>query len=161
MPTDEPNFLGMLGMHGSARCQHRDRQLRSADLRRRALRRPRHRQARQLRAARQGHPYRRRSGRDRQAARPEVGIAGDLSAILDRLTAMPADIADWARRAAPQKRHVGAALRRARAPASTRRPCSRSCPKRPATSAIFTCDVGQHQMWVAQHCRFSPARRRT
>jgi len=22
-------------------------------------------------------------------------------------------------------------------------------------SAIFTCDVGQHQMWVAQHCRFS------
>jgi acetolactate synthase-1/2/3 large subunit len=21
--------------------------------------------------------------------------------------------------------------------------------------AIFTCDVGQHQMWVAQHCRFS------
>jgi acetolactate synthase-1/2/3 large subunit len=21
--------------------------------------------------------------------------------------------------------------------------------------AVFTCDVGQHQMWVAQHCRFS------
>src|SRR3546814_11736772 len=21
--------------------------------------------------------------------------------------------------------------------------------------AIFTCDVGQHQMWVAQHCRFT------
>jgi acetolactate synthase-1/2/3 large subunit len=88
--------------------------------------------------------------------RPEVGIAGDLSKVLDRLTAIPADIegwrarcADYAARWAPPYDAPGTGIY---APAMLKQ-LSEAAPD----NLIITCDVGQHQMWVAQHCRFSRA----
>ena len=85
--------------------------------------------------------------------RAEVGLAGDLSQILDRLDAIPADIADWRARCTNHKTQwamdydaPGSGIF---APAMLKRLSEQAGDK-----AIFTCDVGQHQMWVAQHCRF-------
>jgi acetolactate synthase I/II/III large subunit len=84
---------------------------------------------------------------------PEVGLAGDLSAILDRLTARP-DVADWAQQCRAQKAmwapRYDAPGGGVYAPALLK-----ELSEAAGDSAIFTCDVGQHQMWVAQHCRFS------
>ena len=65
-PAPHDQWLGMLGMHGTASRELRDGRG-GPDLRdRRALRRPRHRQAVGVRPARQVHPHRRRPGRDLQ-----------------------------------------------------------------------------------------------
>ena len=87
--------------------------------------------------------------------RPEVALAGDIDADprRARLPFRPAPTPGA--RSAPRRRRSG---RRA-----TMRPGEgvyapamlKSCPKRAGDKAIFTCDVGQHQMWVAQHCRFA------
>lgn len=86
--------------------------------------------------------------------RAEVGLAGDVSAILDRLTAVPADAADWRARCAEHKRmwamDYDAPGNGVFAPALLKQLSEAAGDK-----AIFTCDVGQHQMWVAQHCCFS------
>ena len=83
----------------------------------------------------------------------DVALTGDISAVLDRLTAQP-NTSDWARQCEAQKKlwaprydAPGAGIY---APALLKK-LSEAAGDR----AIFTCDVGQHQMWVAQHCRFS------
>lgn len=83
----------------------------------------------------------------------EAGLGGDIIAILDALTATPADIAAWTarcdawnRQSMPRYDAPGAGVY---APALLH-DLSVAAGKR----AIFTCDVGQHQMWVAQHCVF-------
>ncbi|HEX8667763.1 MAG TPA: thiamine pyrophosphate-dependent enzyme, partial [Allosphingosinicella sp.] len=85
--------------------------------------------------------------------RAEVGIAGDISAILDRLTARP-DTAAWTGQCLAQKALWAASYDAPGsgiyAPALLKQ-LSEDAPD----NTIFTCDVGQHQMWVAQHCRFS------
>lgn len=86
----------------------------------------------------------------------EVGITTDLKQVLPRL-AMTLDIAPWREHCAAMAReyafrydHPGQAIY---APAllkqlSTRLP----------ESSVVACDVGQHQMWVAQHMRFTSPR---
>ena len=65
-----PLSLGMLGMHGTVPANYAVHECRPAHRRRRALRRPRDRQALGVRAAGQDdHPHRRRPGRDRQERR--------------------------------------------------------------------------------------------
>ena len=83
----------------------------------------------------------------------DVALAGDIAAVLDRLTAQP-KTSDWARQCeaqtklwAPRYDAPGAGIY---APALLKKLSEAA-----GDSAIFTCDVGQHQMWVAQHCRFS------
>ena len=85
---------------------------------------------------------------------PEVGISGDISDVLDRLTAVPADTASWNVQCANQKQMWA---QRYDAPgAGVYAPALlKELSEAAGDSAIFTCDVGQHQMWVAQHCRFS------
>ena len=72
-----PLSLGMLGMHGTAYANYAVHEMRPAHRRGRALRRPRHRQALGVRAARdQDHPHRHRPSRDRQergAPHPDRG----------------------------------------------------------------------------------------
>jgi acetolactate synthase-1/2/3 large subunit len=84
---------------------------------------------------------------------PEVGLVGDLSTILDRLTARPG-VAGWAQQCRAQKvmwtARYDAPGGGVYAPALLK-----ELSEAAGDSAIFTCDVGQHQMWVAQHCRFS------
>ncbi|WP_447739829.1 acetolactate synthase 2 catalytic subunit [Aeromonas veronii] len=86
----------------------------------------------------------------------EVGITTDLKLVLPRL-AMPLSIDHWREHCANMAReyafrydHPGQAIY---APAllkqlSTRLP----------ESSVVACDVGQHQMWVAQHMRFTSPR---
>ncbi len=84
---------------------------------------------------------------------PEVALTGDIRALLGRLTARP-DAENWTRQCQAQKElwaprydAPGAGIY---APALLKQ-LSEAAGDR----AIFTCDVGQHQMWVAQHCRFT------
>ncbi len=93
---------------------------------------------------------------------PEIGLAGDLTAILDRLTARP-NVAGWVQQCRAQKVMWARALRRAGRRQSTRPPCSRNCRKppvtgrsSPATSASTRC--GSHSIAVsAVRRRISPA----
>lgn len=86
--------------------------------------------------------------------RPEVGLAGDIAAIMDQLTAIPSDAAEWREQCLRRKRKwamsYDAPGNGVYAPALLKQLSEDA-----GEDAIFTCDVGQHQMWVAQHCRFS------
>ncbi|HHQ4747511.1 TPA: acetolactate synthase 2 catalytic subunit [Aeromonas veronii] len=86
----------------------------------------------------------------------EVGITTDLKLVLPRL-AMPLSIAPWREHCAAMAReyafrydHPGQAIY---APALLKQLSARL----PDTSVV-ACDVGQHQMWVAQHMRFTSPR---
>ena len=85
---------------------------------------------------------------------PEVGIAGDICAIVDGLAATPGRISPWAAHCAARKRdwapRYDAPGNGVYAPALLKQLSEAA-----GDDAIFTCDVGQHQMWVAQHCRFT------
>ena len=102
-------------------------------------------------------------GKLRQA---DVGVPGDIAASLARLTpplaaqmhgrhAQPRR--DWRHLCTERKHRFGARYDApgdgVYAPAMLRR-LSELAPE-----AVVTCDVGQHQMWVAQHCRFAHPRR--
>ncbi|MFD1098150.1 acetolactate synthase 2 catalytic subunit [Shewanella litorisediminis] len=83
---------------------------------------------------------------------PDVAIAAELRAVLPRLE-MPLDIAPWCAEVetlAAEHRwdynHPGSLIY---APAMLRRLAN----KLPEDSVV-SCDVGQHQMWVAQHMHF-------
>jgi acetolactate synthase-1/2/3 large subunit len=84
----------------------------------------------------------------------EAGLCGEMNDVLARLEPVAGNYADWAAECRESKaRHAwdynapGAGIC---APALLRQLSERAGDK-----AIFTCDVGQHQMWVAQHCQFS------
>ncbi|HEH9400284.1 TPA: acetolactate synthase 2 catalytic subunit [Aeromonas sobria] len=86
----------------------------------------------------------------------EVGITTDLKLVLPRL-AMPLSIAPWREHCAAMAReyafrydHPGQAIY---APALLKQ-LSAKLPE----SSVVACDVGQHQMWVAQHMRFTSPR---
>ncbi|HHQ4531430.1 TPA: acetolactate synthase 2 catalytic subunit [Aeromonas veronii] len=86
----------------------------------------------------------------------EVGITADLKQVLPRL-AMTLDIAPWREHCAAMAReyafrydHPGQAIY---APALLKQLSARL-----PESSVVACDVGQHQMWVAQHMRFTSPR---
>ncbi|MFM5633635.1 acetolactate synthase 2 catalytic subunit [Aeromonas veronii] len=86
----------------------------------------------------------------------EVGITTDLKQVLPRL-AMTLEIAPWREHCAAMAReyafrydHPGQAIY---APALLKQ-LSAKLPE----SSVVACDVGQHQMWVAQHMRFTSPR---
>jgi acetolactate synthase-1/2/3 large subunit len=153
LPTDTPAFLGMLGMHGMRAAniaidncdllicvgaRFDDRATGKLD-----TFAPR---AKVIHI--DGDPA--EIGKLRRA---EVGMCGDLSEILDRLTALP-EADPWKEQCSAQKAlwamSYDAPGRGIYAPALLKELSEAAGDK-----AIFTCDVGQHQMWVAQHCRFT------
>ena len=85
---------------------------------------------------------------------PDVAVAAHLRPILDRLVHLvhrPLDIEDW-RVECAKLREVHAwdyspPHDRVYAPRLLRRLSAAQGPE-----GVMTCDVGQHQMWVAQHC---------
>ncbi|MFM5167216.1 acetolactate synthase 2 catalytic subunit [Aeromonas veronii] len=86
----------------------------------------------------------------------EVGITTDLKQVLPRLV-MALDIAPWREHCAAMAReyafcydHPGQAIY---APALLKQLSARL-----PESSVVACDVGQHQMWVAQHMRFTSPR---
>lgn len=85
--------------------------------------------------------------------RAEVGFAGDIVAALDAFQAKP-DATAWLSRCQTQKR-LWAARYDAPGGGIYAPALLKSLADKAGDKAIFTCDVGLHQMWVAQHCRFS------
>jgi acetolactate synthase-1/2/3 large subunit len=154
IPTDEPSFLGMLGMHGMRAA---NMAIDKCDLLvcvgarfdDRATGRLETFAPRAKVIHIDGDPA--EIGKLRRA---DVGIAGDIAEILDRLEAAPVNAQAWRNQCAAQKRlwamSYDAPGNGIYAPALLKQLSEAAGDK-----AIFTCDVGQHQMWVAQHCRFS------
>ena len=154
IPTEAPNFLGMLGMHGMRAA---NMAIDKCDLLICVGARFDDRATGKLDTFApnatvihiDGDPA--EIGKLRRAA---VGIAGDVSHILDAIDVRPTHAEHWSSRCRQQKAiwamSYDAPGGGIYAPALLKRLSEAA-----GDGAIFTCDVGQHQMWVAQHCRFS------
>jgi len=154
MPTDDPNFLGMLGMHGTRAANIA---IDNCDLLVCVGARFDDRATGKLDSFAPGAKIVHIDGDPAEIGKlrdADVGIAGDLSAILDALTARAEKAFEWTTKCAAQKvawaPRYDAPGNGIYAPALLKQLSEAAGDK-----AIFTCDVGQHQMWVAQHCRFS------
>jgi acetolactate synthase-1/2/3 large subunit len=153
IPTDHPNFLGMLGMHGTRAANIA---IDNCDLLICVGARFDDRATGKLDSfapnAKVIHidadPA--EIGKLRAAA---VAVTGDMTEILDRLTA-ETDVAGWARQCQAQKK-LWAARYDAPGAGIYAPALLKQLSEAAGDKAIFTCDVGQHQMWVAQHCRFT------
>jgi acetolactate synthase-1/2/3 large subunit len=154
IPTDAPTFLGMLGMHGTRAANIATD---NCDLLICVGARFDDRVTGKLETFApkgkvihlDGDPA--EIGKLRRA---DVGLTGDIGALLDGLTAIPAQADAWKAQCAEHKRmwatSYDAPGSGVYAPALLNQLSEAA-----GDGAIFTCDVGQHQMWVAQHCRFS------
>ncbi|MEO6248474.1 MAG: acetolactate synthase 2 catalytic subunit [Sphingomicrobium sp.] len=154
IPTDDPAFLGMLGMHGSKAANIA---IDNADLLICVGARFDDRATGKLDSFAPNAKVIHIDGDPAEIGklrRPEVALAGDLNLILDALTAFPAKADPWRNQCAAQKEQwaqsYDAPGNGVYAPALLK-----TLSERAGDKAIFTCDVGQHQMWVAQHCRFT------
>ncbi|MCR9130402.1 MAG: acetolactate synthase 2 catalytic subunit [Alphaproteobacteria bacterium] len=84
----------------------------------------------------------------------DVSLIGEMTAILDALRPARLDIQDWRDHCAAMKTRYAP---RYDAPGSGvfAPALLKALSEQAGDDFIATCDVGQHQMWVAQHCRFS------
>jgi acetolactate synthase-1/2/3 large subunit len=154
LPTDAPNFLGMLGMHGTRAA---NTAIDECDLLICVGARFDDRATGKLDTFAPNARIIHIDGDPAEIGklrRPEVGIGGDLTVILVRLTATPGDISGWRTRCAENAARWAA---RYDAPGTgIYAPAMlKALSEAAGDDLIVTCDVGQHQMWVAQHCRFS------
>lgn len=158
IPTDAPGALGMLGMHGSRAANEA---VQAADLLIVLGARFDDRATGKLA---EFAPHARVVHFDIDPAEigklraVEVAVAGDLKAGIEALTAAvgrtPLDIAPWVVDcAAAARRHAwdyDAPGEGVYAPALLK-----ALSEAAGDDFVAACDVGQHQMWAAQHCRFS------
>jgi len=153
IPTDEPSFLGMLGMHGTRAANIA---IDNCDLLVCVGARFDDRATGKLDSFAPRAKVIHIDGDPAEIGklrRPEVALCGEISAILDALSGLP-NCAGWGEQCAAQKAlwapRYDAPGNGVYAPALLKQLSEAA-----GDDAIFTCDVGQHQMWVAQHCRFS------
>jgi acetolactate synthase-1/2/3 large subunit len=154
LPTDHPNFIGMLGMHG----------LRAANV---AV------QECDLLIVAGARFDDRATGKladfapnaavvHLDADEAEIGklraanaaVCGELAACLAAMNFEPGDISEWRNHTADlKKKHAP----RYDAPGGGifAPELLKKISERAGDSFVAACDVGQHQMWVAQHCRMS------
>nr|WP_246167492.1 acetolactate synthase 2 catalytic subunit [Sphingomonas piscis] len=154
VPTTDENFLGMLGMHGSRAA---NTAIDESDLLICVGARFDDRATGKLDTF---APNAKVIHIDADAAeigklrRVEAALCGEMNAVLQGLEAAPDTYSGWLEQCRAWKAQwswdYDAPGRGIYAPALLRELSERAGPK-----AIFTCDVGQHQMWVAQHCQFS------
>src|SRR5579883_892674 len=160
VPTDHPLSLGMLGMHGTKAANYA---VQECDLLLCACARFDDRATGKLP---EFAPHAEVIHIDIDAAevgklrRANVALVGDARVALREL-ARPLDIEPWRARCLDWKRQYlldpSPRDERVHAPSLLRR-LSERAPR----DTTFACDVGQHQMWVAQHVRFdSPDRHLT
>ena len=154
IPTDDPAFLGMLGMHGTRAA---NMAIDGCDLLVCVGARFDDRATGKLDTFAPNAAVIHIDGDPAEIGklrRAEVGMAGDIVAILDRVTAVPADAGAWRAKCLHNKALWAASYdapgRGVYAPALLK-----ALSEAAGDDAIITCDVGQHQMWVAQHCRFT------
>jgi acetolactate synthase-1/2/3 large subunit len=154
IPTDHPDFLGMLGMHGTRAANNA---VHGSDLLICAGARFDDRATGKLDTFAPGAKIIHIDADASEISKlrnADAPLAGDMSAILDALKPAAPSIEAWRETCranavkwamdydAPGKGVFAPALLKA-------------ISERAGDSFIATCDVGQHQMWVAQHCRFS------
>jgi len=163
LPTDDPGFLGMLGMHGN---QAANRAVQECDLLIAVGARFDDRATGKLD---EFAPHARVIHFDVDLAeigklrRADVGLSGDLAATLDALvenlgTLDAGRIEAWISHCRELKaRHAW----RYDAPGETiyAPALLRDLAELAGDDLLLACDVGQHQMWVAQHCRIRHPRR--
>jgi acetolactate synthase-1/2/3 large subunit len=154
LPTDDDNFLGMLGMHGTRAA---NLAVDKCDLLVCVGARFDDRVTGKLETFAQGAKVIHIDGDPAEVGklrRADVALIGDLDLILDRLTARPTNAGAWRQQCVVQKAlwavPYDAPGNGVYAPAMLK-----ALSEAAGDQAIFTCDVGQHQMWVAQHCRFT------
>jgi acetolactate synthase-1/2/3 large subunit len=157
LPTGHPLLLGMLGMHG---CRAANIAVQEADLLicigARFDDRATGKLAEFAPRARIVHldADRREISKLRHA---DVGVPGNVATSLKALTGVQPSCAAWLKHCLEQReQHASrydAPGRDVYAPALLRR-LSEIAPR----DAIVACDVGQHQMWVAQHWKFGHPR---
>ncbi|PHR92293.1 MAG: acetolactate synthase 2 catalytic subunit [Robiginitomaculum sp.] len=153
MPSDHPNFLGMLGMHGLKAANYA---VQEADLLIVCGARFDDRATGKLDTF---APHAKIIHLDIDVAeinklrRADIGLDGSLKKNLASLDPGTLDIADWLElcygRRTQYAINYDAPGDNVYAP-KLLHDLSRHAPE----NAIITCDVGQHQMWVAQHCYF-------
>ena len=152
-PTDDPHFIGMLGMHG---LRASNMAVQECDLLICCGARFDDRVTGKLDTF---APHARVIHLDVDPAEigklraADVGLGGDMSKTLEAMDPGLLDIAEWKQKVAAMKiEHAwrydapGTGIY---APALLKQMSEQAGDK-----LIVTCDVGQHQMWVAQHCRF-------
>ena len=153
LPTDDDDFLGMIGMHGTRAA---NLAVDESDVLICISARFDDRATGKLDTFAQRAKVIHIDGDPAEIGKlrsPEVAIAGDLTLILDQLTAVP-DIGPWRATCRDMKARWQASYdapgRGVYAPALLKQLTEKA-----GDDLIVTCDVGQHQMWVAQHCRFT------
>ncbi|KAA5801008.1 acetolactate synthase 2 catalytic subunit [Alkalicaulis satelles] len=154
LPTDIPDFLGMLGMHGTRAA---NTAVMESDLLICVGARFDDRATGKLDTFAPGARIIHIDGDASEISklrRADVALPGNISAILAALEPGRLEIDAWrarcAQNAADWAFRYDAPGSGVYAPALLNE-LSRQAGER----FIATCDVGQHQMWVAQHCRFS------
>ncbi len=154
VPTDDPNFLGMLGMHG---LKAANMAVQNCDLLICCGARFDDRATGKLDTF---APHARVIHIDADPAEvsklraADVGIVGHLGPVLETLAPQAPSIAPWRERCMADK---AAHAWRYDAPGTGiyAPALLKSLSEKAGDGFIAACDVGQHQMWVAQHCRFS------
>ena len=154
LTANDPNYLGMLGMHGTRAA---NMAVQEADLLVVVGARFDDRATGKLS---EFAPFARVIHIDADAYEisklrgADIAVPGNVADALAALQGVRANSAPWLHRCQANRERFVA---RYDAPGSTiyapalLRRLSELAP----TDALITCEVGQHQMWVAQHCRFS------
>lgn len=156
LPANHPDYLGMLGMHGARAA---NMAVQECDLLIVVGARFDDRATGKLS---EFAPFARVIHLDADAYEisklrtADIAIPGDVAIALKALAAARSTCEDWRSRCLGNRERFAARYDAPGtdiyAPALLRR-LSELAPE-----AIVTCDVGQHQMWVAQHCRFNHPR---
>jgi len=154
LPTEREDFLGMLGMHGTRAA---NTAVMESDLLICVGARFDDRATGKLETFAPGAQVIHIDGDASEISklrRANVALPGDIAAILAALDPGRLDIAAWRARCAQNA--ADWAFRYDAPGAGVYAPALLNELSRQAGDRfIATCDVGQHQMWVAQHCRFS------
>ncbi len=157
LPPHDPANLGMLGMHGAPGA---NRAVQACDLLLVAGARFDDRATGRLD---QFAPHARVIHLDADVAevgklrRPDVTLVGAMAPTLDALSAVPLEIGEWRRSCVAARESEGYTVPPAGegiSPQGLLRALSEAADAR----TRIACDVGQHQMWVAQHYGFREPR---
>ena len=154
LPTDHPDFLGMLGMHGTRAA---NTAVHDSDLLICAGARFDDRATGKLDTFAPGAKIIHIDADASEISKlrtADVPLAGDMGAILNALWPEPPAIDPWREtcrtNAVKWAMDYDAPGKGVFAPGMLK-----AISERAGDTFIATCDVGQHQMWVAQHCRFA------
>ena len=154
LTANDPHYLGMLGMHGSRAA---NMAVQEADLLIVVGARFDDRATGKLT---EFAPFARVIHIDADAYEisklrsADIAVPGNVADAISALTATPSDCAAWRARCSGNRERFPARYdapgQSIYAPSLLKR-LSELAP----ADAVIACDVGQHQMWVAQHCRFN------